>query len=49
MLFDALVIDKMTLHQHLEYDSSTGKYCGQVNMGSEMHNSFEVANNTKFS
>jgi len=43
-VFGALVMDEMAIHQHLEYDKSTGKYYGRVDMGSGMDNdSLEIA------
>ncbi|KAL4083277.1 hypothetical protein QTP88_028607 [Uroleucon formosanum] len=37
-VFCALIMDEMAIRQHLEYDRSTGKYYGRVDMGSEIDN-----------
>jgi len=43
-VFGSLVMDEIAIRQHLEYDSSTGKYYGRVDMGSGIDNdSLEVA------
>lgn len=35
-VFGALAMDEMAIHQHLEYDRSSGKYYGRVDMSSGM-------------
>jgi len=37
-VFGALMMDEMAIRQHLEYDRSTGKYYGRVDMGSRIDN-----------
>ncbi|KAL4127394.1 hypothetical protein QTP88_011565 [Uroleucon formosanum] len=37
-VFCALIMDEMAIHQHLEYDRSTGKYYDRVDMGSGIDN-----------
>lgn len=37
-VFCALIMDEMAIRQHLEYDRTTGKYYGRVDMGSGIDN-----------